>query len=144
VFADIAASRRIVSVFDRTLAEVGFLTSQGKPPAEDAGRTLSCPECLITMQRVRMESAACFIDACPAHGSWFDPGELEHVMRAFQRAREASARTFVVPRVPEPGAVPVTFDPAQPTDLSEPTEPAEPAPEGMLDVLLDALLRPSK
>jgi Zn-finger nucleic acid-binding protein len=127
VFADLDASRRIVSVFDRTLAEVGFLTSLGKPPAEDTGRTLSCPECLITMQRVRVESAACFIDACPAHGSWFDPGELQPVMRAYQRAREASGRTFV-PRAAVPDRAP--------------TDPGEPPSQGVLDAVLDALRPP--
>jgi Zn-finger nucleic acid-binding protein len=127
VFADIEASRRIVSVFDRTLGEVGFQTSLGKPPAEDTGRTLSCPECLITMQRVRVESAACFIDACPAHGSWFDPGELQHVMRAYQRAREAGVRSFV-----QRAAVP---------DRAPP-DPGEPSSQGMLDAVLDALRPP--
>jgi Zn-finger nucleic acid-binding protein len=92
VFADNDASRRIVSAFDRVLLEIGFQASTGKPRAKELGRALTCPECLIAMQKIRIESAVCEIDACPAHGSWFDPGELEDVMRAYRRAREAGAR----------------------------------------------------
>lgn len=89
VFANNDASRRIVSGFDRVLLEIGFECGLGKPRAKETPHALTCPECLVGMQKVRMESAACSIDACPAHGSWFDPGELEDVMRAFRRAREA-------------------------------------------------------
>jgi Zn-finger nucleic acid-binding protein len=92
VFADNEASRRIVLAFDRVLLEVGFASSQGKPPARETGAALTCPECLVAMRKVRIESAVCDIDVCPAHGSWFDPGELETVMRAYKRAREAGAR----------------------------------------------------
>ena len=92
VFADNEASRRIVNAFDRLLLEVGFVASQGKPRARETGAALTCPECLVAMRKVRIESAVCEIDACPAHGSWFDPGELEAVMRAYKRAREAGAR----------------------------------------------------
>ena len=87
VFADNEASRRIVTTLDRALLEVGFAASQGKPRPKDTGRALTCPECLVGMQKVRIESAACEIDACPAHGSWFDSGELEDVMRAYARGR---------------------------------------------------------
>jgi len=89
VWANNDASRRIMTGFDRLLLEIGFESGLGKPRAKETGAALTCPECLVGMQKVRMESAACSIDACPAHGSWFDPGELEDVMRAFRRAREA-------------------------------------------------------
>ena len=92
VFADNVASRKIVNTFDRILLEVGFSSSQGMPSPRETGVALTCPECLVGMQKVRIESAVCEIDACPAHGSWFDPGELEMVMRAYKRAREAGAR----------------------------------------------------
>ena len=87
VFADNEASRRIVSSLDRVLMEVGFAASRGKPRAKETGQQLTCPECLVAMQKIRVESAACEIDACPSHGSWFDAGELEDVMRAYARSR---------------------------------------------------------
>ena len=49
------------------------------------------------MQRVRVESAACFVDACPIHGTWFDAGELEDVMRAYDRARQHGSLGAVGP-----------------------------------------------
>lgn len=87
IFADLAASQRIVTKMDRMLLEIGFQASLGMARKPDDGRAIFCPECQITMQRVRIESAACFVDACPLHGTWFDTGELEDVMRAYARAR---------------------------------------------------------
>ena len=89
VFADAEASRRIMSTFDRTLLEVGFQAGLGKPRDASTRRPITCPECLVTMHVVRVESAACEVDACPAHGTWFDAGELEDVMRAFTSARRS-------------------------------------------------------
>jgi Zn-finger nucleic acid-binding protein len=88
VFADNEASRRIVSSLDRVLLEVGFAAARGKQRAKDTGGALTCPECLVAMQKIRVESAACEIDACPGHGSWFDAGELQDVMRAYARRRD--------------------------------------------------------
>ena len=105
IFADAAASQRIVKSMDRLLLEIGFQASFGMPRQPDDGRAVSCPECLIAMQRVRIESAACFIDACPTHGTWFDVGELEDVMRAFARNRRRGG-------LPAPGNHPPAGGPA--------------------------------
>jgi Zn-finger nucleic acid-binding protein len=91
VFADVDASRRIVSALDRALMEIGFQAGLGKPRKPDDRHALTCPECLVTMQKSRIEAAACEVDACPLHGTWFDTGELESVMRAFARARRQGA-----------------------------------------------------
>lgn len=91
VFADNDASKKIVSSLDRLLLEIGFQAAAGKRPVRDPrelARALTCPECLVAMRRVRIESAACEIDVCPAHGSWFDTGELQDVMRAYARIRK--------------------------------------------------------
>jgi len=92
VFADNDASKRIVSTLDRLLLEVGFQAALGKRRVGDPrelARSLTCPECLVGMRKVRIESAACEIDVCPAHGSWFDAGELQDVMRAYASSRKA-------------------------------------------------------
>lgn len=104
VFADVPATKRIVSTLDRMLLEIGFQAGLGKTRKRDEGREITCPECLIAMQRQRIEAAACIVDVCPAHGTWFDTGELEDVMRAFTRARRAGALP--------PGAVPAAYTPA--------------------------------
>jgi Zn-finger nucleic acid-binding protein len=44
------------------------------------------------MQRTPILSAVCEVDACPAHGTWFDTGELEDVMRAYSNARKRGVR----------------------------------------------------
>jgi Zn-finger nucleic acid-binding protein len=89
VLADVAASNRIVTKLDRALLEIGFQAARGKPKKPDGGRNITCPECLMEMQRVLVASAACIVDACTMHGTWFDTGELEDVMRAYSRARRA-------------------------------------------------------
>ncbi len=101
VFADVAASTRATKVLDRVLLEIGFQAERGRPRKKDEGRRISCPECLIEMQKVRIEAAACEIDACPSHGTWFDSGELADVMRAFARARQKGT----LPPVPLRAAV---------------------------------------
>lgn len=103
VLADVEATRRIVTALDRTLLEIGFQAGLGKPRHEDRGYAIACPECLVEMQRMRIESAACTVDVCPAHGTWFDPGELEDVMRAYASARKKGAMP--------PGAVPIAYNP---------------------------------
>ena len=103
VFADNDASKKIVSTLDRVLLEVGFQAALGKrrfgdprDPRELA-RSLTCPECLVGMRKVRIESAACEIDVCPAHGSWFDAGELQDVMRAYASGRRAGVTSLPHP-----------------------------------------------
>lgn len=104
VFADVAATQRIVSTMDRTLLEIGFQASRGKERKRHEPRELTCPECLIAMQMQRIESAACTVDVCPLHGTWFDTGELEDVMRAFRRARQHGAH--------KPGVIPEAHNPS--------------------------------
>ncbi len=88
VFADVEASGRILTTLDRALLEIGFQASLGKPRRRDDGRPITCPECSIEMKKVSVRSACCEVDACPLHGTWFDAGELEDVIRACANARK--------------------------------------------------------
>jgi Zn-finger nucleic acid-binding protein len=92
VFAGIESSRRIVTMLDRTLLEIGFQAALGKERKKHPARAVTCPECLVEMQRTPIASAVCEVDACPAHGTWFDTGELEDVMRAYSNARKRGVR----------------------------------------------------
>ena len=123
VFADVAATQRIVSTMDRMLLEIGFQAGFGKQRKQHEPRELTCPECLIAMQMQRIESAACTVDVCPAHGTWFDTGELEDVMRAFARARRHGAHA--------PGIVPEAYNPSIAVVHSTPPE----RDESLVDVL---------
>ena len=88
IFADLATSNRILETLDRELLGIGFVAAMGKSKPKDDGRPITCPECQTQMLKNRIESAACDVDACPLHGTWFDTGELVDVMRALERARK--------------------------------------------------------
>lgn len=130
VFADVAATQRIVSTMDRALLEIGFQAGLGKERKKYEPRELTCPECLIAMQMQRIESAACTVDVCPMHGTWFDTGELEDVMRAFRRARQHGAHH-------RPGVVPEGHDPPIVVIRREPDPPRSKSLVGFLVSLFD-------
>lgn len=122
VFANLTASNRILEAMDRQLLAIGFDAALGKRKPNDDGRALTCPECQIQMMKNRIESAACDVDACPLHGTWFDTGEMVDVMRAFERARKKGIQ--------------LTRDrPSAPVNLSSEPEPAR----GVFDFLDDWL-----
>jgi len=122
LFADIATSNRIVETLDRQILELGFRTSLGKQKPKDDGRALTCPECQIAMAKNRIESAACDVDACPIHGTWFDTNELVDVMRALDRARKH-------------GIVMTRDRPSMPVNLATTAEPARSLAELLTDWL---------
>ncbi len=103
VFLDIAGSMRISTTLDLDLiALADELSRNGQPPRSEGTR--ACPECASPMMKVRVETAACTIDACPTDGTWFDARELADVTRALARQRR---KTFsVTPSVSVPSAVP--------------------------------------
>ena len=107
VFVDASGSRRILSVLDRQLLELGFQAGLGKPRPALPAKALTCPECLIEMQRTEIRAANCAIDVCPLHGTWFDTGELESVMRAFAAARKRGVKL-------DHGPAPKAFSPQAP------------------------------
>ena len=66
-----------------------------------------------------MQSAACRIDACAEHGTWFDAGEVLRVGRAYRKARSVG----VVAAGAEPGGASATI-------RSEEAEPDAEEPNG--------------
>jgi len=127
VFAGLEASQRIVRAFDRALMGVAFEASLGKAKPRDSGMPVSCPECLLAMQKIRIESAACEVDACPAHGTWFDTHELEHVIRAYEAFRRRGGRAAP----PTPARAPMVPPRESPRDAS------------LVDQLVDAMFSDS-
>ncbi len=74
-----------------------------------------CPGCRQRLRRLLVVAAGVVLDACSAHGTWFDPQELFYVMRALEDARRGSCATSAyrgdVASPPEPlRLVPVTRD----------------------------------
>lgn len=84
VFADIEASRRIVSVLDRTLLEIGFQAGLGKQRKKHEPVAVACPECLIVMQRTPIASAMCEVNEGALAAPQYDS-------RRPSRAREREA-----------------------------------------------------
>lgn len=122
IFADMAITNRIVETLDREILALGFEMSLGKQKPKDDGRVLTCPECQIAMEKRRIESAACDIDGCPLHGTWFDTHELVDVMRALQRARKH-------------GVVFTHNRPSMPVNLSTTPEPERSLADSLLALL---------
>lgn len=87
VFADNVTSHRIFDSLDRELLRIGFDAARGKEKPRDEGHMITCPECQLQMVKNHIAGARCVVDACPAHGTWFDTHEMVDVMRAFDRAR---------------------------------------------------------
>jgi Zn-finger nucleic acid-binding protein len=57
---------------------------------------IPCALCRAPMSATRLAHAAIDIDTCPEHGTWFDRGELQHVVECSHdpRIREESRRRF--------------------------------------------------
>jgi Zn-finger nucleic acid-binding protein len=114
---DVATSKRLVQglLFDVELfvANHVWQLASAKVDAADASpyrkrlrddeEQRACPVCRSVMQRCRISEADAVIDACPAHGTWFDGDELVRVSSWFSTGapraaaeldREAQAAEF--------------------------------------------------
>ena len=101
VWTDVERSARVVQRLDRALLEIGFSAGLGKERKQHDATPLNCPGCEKPMHRTPIPSAACVVDACAVHGTWFDAGELEDVIRALGKRK---------PGVMPPNAAPVTYE----------------------------------
>jgi Zn-finger nucleic acid-binding protein len=83
LWLDNDGSRRIVNTIDNEVVE---LASRAEANATYEVDTVSgglpCPECRVTLKRVRFAKADLDLDICGAHGTWFDRGELKKVVDA--------------------------------------------------------------
>jgi Zn-finger nucleic acid-binding protein len=73
--------------YDFNLAAAASQASQAGTAAPDLASPVPCPCCRTAMQRLRYEvgDAAGEIDACGAHGAWFDRHELDGILEAVAR-----------------------------------------------------------
>ncbi len=97
LFADNARSRAIIATLDRSLLTLSLTLQANRSPVGRPEDEIACPECQGPMTRVPVASAACLIDACGEHGTWFDAGELDAVMRAYANQRRRGASTAPPP-----------------------------------------------
>jgi Zn-finger nucleic acid-binding protein len=89
VFAHSEMAKAIRHAPDRAVVDAVFTLSLGKQerPMEPTASELFCPECGLVMQRIPVTSAACDIDVCAEHGTWFDAHEFNRYVRALDQAR---------------------------------------------------------
>ena len=89
----------------------GRLVVQPRP--EPRTDDLGCPECKRPMQRIAMHGIP--IDRCTAHGIWFDPDELEQVLRRCAKEGTRSLDGRLPRRQPAPAPAPAPEPPAAAT-----------------------------
>lgn len=98
VHLDNALSVRVVTKLDRAMLQLSLDAELAARARPETHRELRCTECGVTMVRTYVSSAACAVDACPEHGTWFDPGELADVARAYARMRRSGVFAESGPR----------------------------------------------
>ncbi len=121
VFLDTEALGRIIreregpSVEQVAGVRSGNAASSQRPPALPPGRAMyiRCPDCDTMMNRKNFgRSSGIIVDYCRAHGTWFDPGELPHVIEFVTSGGLDEARAKAMARESEEarrsGAVPVS------------------------------------
>ena len=75
------------------------LAEKTKPDPAALTRAAACPDCQQAL--VRVHAAGIELDVCPEHGTWFDRGEIERLMRAAKPAPAAAGITAVTPSAPQ-------------------------------------------
>lgn len=117
-FLDNVMSQELVRSFDAALSLFGTAIARGKAePSDHVDVKLSCPYCAASLAPIYVQSAACRIDACAEHGTWFDAGEVLRVGRAYRQARNVGA---IAPCAPKPGGASATIRTEEANDDDEP------------------------
>lgn len=86
VFLDNEACVAITHAPDRQIAAMAARAAERAvaPNVDTRPAGLACPICAAPMQRTRVR-ALVDLDACPAHGTWFDRAELVQVIELYGR-----------------------------------------------------------
>ena len=71
--------------------------------AVDVAPAIRCPRCGAVLTRSFVPAAGIAVDACPAHGTWFDRGELERAHSGFEKARRDRAEIAALQGMAPPG-----------------------------------------
>src|SRR4051812_34372909 len=83
LWLDGEASRRVVEAIDPNVVSAADDESRRARSLQvDVAKAAPCPVCTQPMKRMPIEQARVDVDACEAHGVWFDRDELQRVIRA--------------------------------------------------------------
>jgi Zn-finger nucleic acid-binding protein len=103
VWIDNTASRALA---EGILSPDVVAVSVDPAPASDAvdvAPEIRCPRCAALLKRVFVPAAGIAVDACSAHGTWFDRGELERAHAGFEKARRDRAEIAALQGAEPPG-----------------------------------------
>jgi Zn-finger nucleic acid-binding protein len=103
VWIDNTASRALA---DGVLSAEVVATSREPAPAchpVDVAPAIRCPRCAAVLTRSFVPAAGVAVDACAAHGTWFDRGELERAHAGFEKARRDRVEIAALQGADPPG-----------------------------------------
>jgi len=71
--------------------------------AVDVAPAIRCPRCAAVLTRSFVPAAGIAVDACAAHGTWFDRVELERAHAGFEKSRRDRAEIAALQGMAPPG-----------------------------------------
>lgn len=88
VWLDPDLARQVAHALEPELHTMAEIAARHAQAIVDAAQPAHCPECHVPLHRFQVTRARIELDACGAHGTWFDRGELGKVSRelAIERA----------------------------------------------------------
>jgi Zn-finger nucleic acid-binding protein len=89
IWLDSATTVRVETTLDTQTIQVGEVASSlSQNPAPPHAPSPPCPLCLNPMRSYVVLGTDVEVDACDAHGTWFDRGELQTLIRELMRRLE--------------------------------------------------------
>ena len=106
MWVDITTLETIFTNSEKLATIDAAATGKEKParfePELDEIRYVPCPVCAKLMNRLNFgQSSGIIVDACKGHGTWFDPGELQHVVEFIRSGGLEESRRKEVARLEE-------------------------------------------
>ncbi len=95
IWLDNVSAQRAVAKFDEAVTDLAVRVSSNAQARVDIRPHVKCADCRTAMTRT--QRAGVEIDYCTAHGTWFDAGELDTMLRSLRRpppAQIASAPVY--------------------------------------------------
>ncbi|MCC6215868.1 MAG: zf-TFIIB domain-containing protein [Polyangiaceae bacterium] len=111
IFVDTAVAHRIANAGDPAALALADQAARAATSAVDVRAPVACPACQAPCGRELVACAGVEVDACPAHGTWFDRGELQAIAASLAQWRAAGAGA------PRPAGAPVAAPGRAPAGL---------------------------
>ena len=146
MWVDVATLEAICTNSEKLAAIDTAAAPETKPvqfePDIDNIRYIPCPVCEKLMNRLNFGgSSGVIVDVCKAHGTWFDPGELQHVVEFIRSGGMEESRRREQERQEERERL-RRLSPRVPADISSGGDPWTSVNTGstVIELLADAAL----